>query len=174
MKERFRGQAEYSAVNISAAELSRRNQATTILTPDHAVIRSGKPCLSLYKWTETTFSRGSVAWSPHLNGFAENFCQLGDDGTSVIRGGFDVLNDAYGEQIAVTFDLNNSLGSLRIPRLPPTPSIRLPAGAAVHAMTRTCERCRNYFTGTLTFPQQKPLDFRAVSNLRLMKISEHP
>ena len=64
----------------------------------------------LYKWDRNNFQpRISVAWSPRFeHGFLRKI--FGDGGDSVIRGGFDVLNDAYGEQIAVTFDTNNSLG----------------------------------------------------------------
>jgi len=68
----------------------------------------------LYKPDKNNFQpRASVAWSPHFkNGFLQKiFANTGDaNQTSVIRGGFAMLNDEYGEQIAVSFDLNNSLG----------------------------------------------------------------
>ena len=53
--------------------------------------------------------RIAVAWSPNFQSgpFAKFF---GKHGESVIRGGFGITNDYYGEQLAVTFDLNNALG----------------------------------------------------------------
>jgi hypothetical protein len=51
----------------------------------------------------------AVAWSPKFeSGFWSKF--FGKDRQSTIRGGFRVLNDYFGEQLAVTFDSNNTLG----------------------------------------------------------------
>jgi hypothetical protein len=51
----------------------------------------------------------SFAWSPNLG---DNFLGrlLGRNGSSVIRGGYRLTYDRIGSQLAVTFDLNNSLG----------------------------------------------------------------
>jgi hypothetical protein len=67
---------------------------------------------SLYKWDKNNFQpRIGVAWSPnfHHGLLAKLF---GAEGTSSLRGGFAILNDYYGEQLAVSFDANNRLGFL--------------------------------------------------------------
>lgn len=66
----------------------------------------------LYKWDKNNFQpRIGIAWSPNFrHGLLGKL--LGADGTSSIRGGFGILNDYYGEQLAVSFDLNNRLGFL--------------------------------------------------------------
>jgi hypothetical protein len=66
----------------------------------------------LYKWDKNNFQpRISVAWSPNFrHGLLAKL--FGAEGTSSIRGGFGILNDYYGEQLAVSFDLNNRLGFL--------------------------------------------------------------
>jgi|SoiMethySBSTD1v2_1073268.scaffolds.fasta_scaffold27429_3 Cna protein B-type domain. len=119
---------------------------------------------SLYKWDRNNFQpRFSLAWSPRFqNGFLRKiFANGGDGGTSVVRGGFVVLNDAYGEQIAVSFDLNNSLGFTSNTTI---------AANTYNTTTRPAPLFTGYsqgvrtlpgitLPGNLTFPQQKPLDF---------------
>lgn len=64
----------------------------------------------LYSWDKNNFQpRVAVAWSPS---FREGFLGkvFGKNNQSVIRGGFGITNDYYGQQLAVTFDLNNTLG----------------------------------------------------------------
>ncbi len=64
----------------------------------------------LYKWDKNNFQpRIAAAWSPD---FGENlFGKLfGRNNESVIRGGFAVTNDYFGQQLAVRFDFNNLLG----------------------------------------------------------------
>lgn len=66
----------------------------------------------LYNWDKNNFQpRIGIAWSPNFNsGFLGAL--FGPNGTSVLRGGFGILNDYYGQQLAVSFDLNNTLGFL--------------------------------------------------------------
>ena len=55
----------------------------------------GKP---MYNWDKNNFQpRIAVAWAP-------------GNGKSVLRGGFALTNDYYGQALAVDFDLNNTLG----------------------------------------------------------------
>ncbi len=64
----------------------------------------------LYKWDKNNFQpRVAVAWSP---GFQSGFLGrlFGTKHESVVRGGFAMTNDYYGQQLAVSFDLNNTLG----------------------------------------------------------------
>jgi len=68
---------------------------------------NGKP---LYSWDKNNFQpRIAVAWSPgYKSGFFGKL--FGANHESVVRGGFAVTNDYYGQQLAVSFDLNNTLG----------------------------------------------------------------
>jgi hypothetical protein len=68
---------------------------------------NGKP---MYNWDKNNFQpRVAVAWSP--NGGDGFFGRLiGRGGQSVVRGGFAITNDYYGQALAVDFDLNNTLG----------------------------------------------------------------
>src|SRR6266545_3213373 len=64
----------------------------------------------LYHWDKNNFQpRIAVAWSPNFKGgFLGTI--FGTNSQSVIRGGFGITNDYYGQQLAVSFDLNNALG----------------------------------------------------------------
>jgi len=54
----------------------------------------------MYDWDKKNFQpRVAFAWSP-----------AGTSGKSVIRGGFGLTTDYYGQALAVDFDLNNTLG----------------------------------------------------------------
>jgi hypothetical protein len=66
----------------------------------------------LYQWDRNNFQpRIGIAWSPNFNsGFLGAL--FGPQGRSVLRGGFGLMNDYYGQQLAVSFDLNNRLGFL--------------------------------------------------------------
>jgi len=64
----------------------------------------------MYNWDKNNFQpRFAFAYSPDASGklFGTLF---GRNHESVIRGGFGITNDYYGQQLAVTFDLNNALG----------------------------------------------------------------
>ncbi|HAF15611.1 MAG TPA: hypothetical protein DCK99_18335, partial [Blastocatellia bacterium] len=64
----------------------------------------------LYRWDKNNFQpRVAVAWSP---GFKKGLLArlFGVNHESVLRGGFGITNDYYGNQLAVNFDLNNQLG----------------------------------------------------------------
>jgi len=53
--------------------------------------------------------RIAVAWSPNYSGGLLHSL-FGDSGKSVLRGGFALTNDYYGQALAVDWDLNNTLG----------------------------------------------------------------
>jgi len=67
----------------------------------------GKP---LYNWDKTVFlPRVGLAWSPDAgSGWLSKM--LGKNHASVIRGGFAMLPDYFGESIATFFDTRNTLG----------------------------------------------------------------
>ena len=77
-----------------------------------SIVRSGKVnnAPPLYSWDKNNFQpRVAAAWSPSFkNGFLAKV--FGKNHESVIRGGFGITNDYYGQQLAVSFDLNNALG----------------------------------------------------------------
>jgi hypothetical protein len=67
----------------------------------------GKP---LYNWDKNNFQpRMAFAWSPSFKSGVLGRL-FGGKNESVIRGGFAMTNDYYGQQLAVSFDLNNTLG----------------------------------------------------------------
>ena len=76
------------------------------------VVPSGKAnhASPLYNWDKNNFQpRVAIAWSPRFqHGLLARV--LGKDEQSVFRGGFAITNDYYGEQLAVSFDLNNTIG----------------------------------------------------------------
>jgi hypothetical protein len=63
----------------------------------------------MYNWDKTNFlPHVSLAWSPQRGGIIGKV--FGRKGESVLRGGFAMLNDYFGEQIATFFDERNQLG----------------------------------------------------------------
>jgi hypothetical protein len=70
-------------------------------------VNGGPP---LYNWDKTVFlPKGAVAWSPRFEkGFWSKL--FGENGQSVLRGGFAVTNDYIGPAIATFFDQANQLG----------------------------------------------------------------
>ena len=64
----------------------------------------------LYKWDKNNFQpRVALAWSPNF-GKSRLGWLFGRKNESVIRGGFAITNDYFGQQLAVGFDLNSNLG----------------------------------------------------------------
>lgn len=80
----------------------------TPITVDLAGPANGRP--GYYDWDKNNFQpRFALAWSPNFgNGFLSTL--LGKDGKSVFRGGFAITHDHIGQQLAVQFDLNSTLG----------------------------------------------------------------
>ena len=65
---------------------------------------------AMYNWDKNNFQpRIAAAWSPRYSGGLLHRL-FGDAGKSVVRGGFALTNDYYGEALAVDWDLNNTLG----------------------------------------------------------------
>lgn len=119
----------------------------------------------LYHWDKNNFQpRLGVAWSPNFkSGFLRKL--FGKQDESVIRGGFGITNDYYGQQLAVSFDLNNQLGFAS--------SVEVSAGTCgITAADPICPLFSSFsqdvrsllaFFGSslpskLTFPQTRPLD----------------
>jgi hypothetical protein len=90
-----------------AAAKQGNNFADPIVINKSGPANGGKP---MYSWDKNNFQpRIAVAWSPNFSsGFFHSV--FGDPGKSVIRSGFALTNDYYGQALAVDFDLNNTLG----------------------------------------------------------------
>ena len=97
---------QYYAQRV-AAGLNGQNFVDPIVINRSGPVNGGKP---MYNWDKNNFQpRIAVAWSPDGgDGFWGRI--LGKGSTSVIRGGFAMTNDYYGQALAVDWDLNNTLG----------------------------------------------------------------
>lgn len=100
--------------DISTEEFLKRriagaNSGTPYIQPLTLLLAGGNGKGYLYNWDKNNFQpRASVAWSPSGSGLWHSL--FGDRGKSVIRAGFALMNDYYGEALASQFDLNNRLG----------------------------------------------------------------
>jgi len=112
----------------------------------------------LYRWDKNNFQpRVSIAWSP---GFKSGPLSklFGANHQSVIRGGFGITNDYYGNQLAVNFDLNNQLGFSSQTTIAANTfnvsSRPAPLFTGFGQDVRSLPQIT--LPGALTFPQQKP------------------
>jgi hypothetical protein len=102
--------------DISLSEVFRLRQEASARGEDYVtpltLVLSGPAnnASPLYNWDKNNFQpRVAVAWSPSFRGgFLGKV--FGKNNQSVFRGGFAITNDYYGSQLAVNFDLNNTLG----------------------------------------------------------------
>lgn len=123
---------------------------------------NGKP---MYNWDKNNFQpRIAFAWSPsYSSGLLHSL--FGEGGKSVLRGGFALTNDYYGEALAVDWDLNNTLGF--------TSNYTTPANTYDTQPCASCQGLAPLFTGfnqdvhtlpnvvvpgQLAFPLSQPLD----------------
>ncbi len=90
-----------------AAAAQGNNFIDPIIINKSGPANGGKP---LYNWDKNNFQpRIAFAWSPNYSsGLLHSL--FGDGGKSVLRGGFAITNDYYGQALAVDWDLNNTLG----------------------------------------------------------------
>ena len=90
-----------------AAAAQGQNFTDPVIINRSGPANGGKP---MYNWDKNNFQpRIAVAWSPNYSqGLLHAL--FGDSGKSVIRSGFALTNDYYGQALAVDWDLNNTLG----------------------------------------------------------------
>ena len=70
-------------------------------------VNGGKP---MYNWDKNNFQpRLAAAWSPAFSGGPLSYL-FPSKNRAVLRGGFAMTNDYYGQALAVDWDLNNTLG----------------------------------------------------------------
>jgi hypothetical protein len=104
--------------------------------------------------------RISVAWSP---GFKSGFLGkvFGTEGQSVLRGGFGITNDYFGQALAVNFDGNNTLGfaSSQTPSAN-TYNVTTNPGPLITGLGMAVRGLPLINTpGDIKFPQTQPQDF---------------
>lgn len=119
---------------------------------------NGKP--GMYDWDKTGFQpRAAIAWSPKFDsGWLRSI--FGSPGKSVLRAGFGMMNDYYGEALATFFDLRNSLGFSSNQTIPVNtynvttkpPPLFTGFGQDVRSMPRVV------VPSSLQFPLSKPMD----------------
>lgn len=97
---------EYFERRVAAS--ARGENYTEPLIMDLAGPANNKP--GFYSLDKNNWQpRLAVAWSPNFeSGFLHTL--FGNANDSVIRGGFAITNDFFGQQLAVTFDAANTLG----------------------------------------------------------------
>ena len=96
-----------------AAMNSGTNYTQDIILNLSGPVNGGKP---MYDWNKTNFlPRVAVAWSPRTSSGGLMSRLLGKSGDSVIRGGFAMLDDYFGQQLAQFFDQRGVLrGEVRL------------------------------------------------------------
>jgi len=104
--------------------------------------------------------RISVAWSPAFkSGFLANL--FGSEQQSVLRGGFAITNDYFGQALAVNFDGNNTLGfsSSQTPSAN-TYNVTTNPGPLITGLGQSIRGLPLITVpANLTFPQTQPQDF---------------
>jgi hypothetical protein len=102
----------------------------------------------------------AAAWSPNFKGFLGKL--LGREGKSSLRGGFRIVYDHIGGQLAVNFDASNQLGfasALSVPVNTYNVSTRLaPVFTGGIQDVRTFQNIAGLFGTQLTFPLTAPSD----------------
>jgi hypothetical protein len=169
----YETQGFQAAPNIALDEYFQRRQDAAFngqnydepLIIDLVGPKNGKP--SFYAWDKNNWQpRVSVAWSPNFKDglLAKVF---GKDRASVLRGGFAVTNDYFGQQLAVSFDANNTLGFVSNYTTPPNlfnildcddSSICRPAPLLTGLGMNIQNLPGVVSPGQLVFPLQKPQD----------------
>src|SRR5215472_2532404 len=173
----------YFQDRLAAAALGN-NFSEPIVVDRSGPVNGGRP---MYNWDKDNFQpRVAAAWSPSFShGFLHAL--FGEGNQSVLRGGYALTNDYYGQQLAVDWDLNNTLGF--------TSNFTTPANTYDTVNCgNVCSGLAPQFTGfsqnihslpgvvvpgNLQFPLSQPLDqgerieTSVESNLRASTLQEH-
>lgn len=144
-----------------AAAAQGQNFVDPVVINRSGPANGGKP---MYNWDKNNFQpRIAVAWSPNYSrGLLHSI--FGDSGQSVLRGGFAITNDYYGQALAVDWDLNNTLGFTSNFTTPANTYDTVPGGANGLAplFTGFNQDIRSLpgvvTPASLQFPLQQPID----------------
>jgi len=121
---------------------------------------------SMYPWDKNNFQpRIGIAWSPNFKtGLLHSM--FGENGRSVVRGGFAMTNDFLGQQLATRFDGLNSLGFLSTLNSPfsfcNTTTHPCPLFTGFDQPVDTFPLVAPAIETSLTFPRQRPADMALV------------
>ena len=144
-----------------AAAAQGLNFSDPVVVNRSGPVNGGKP---MYNWDKNNFQpRIAVAWSPNYSsGLLHSL--FGDGGKSVLRGGFALTNDYYGQALAVDWDLNNTLGFTSNYTTPANTYDTVPSGAQGLAplFTSFNQNIRSLpkvvVPASLQFPLSQPID----------------
>ncbi len=120
--------------------------------------KNGRP--PMYNADTDNFQpRVAFAWSPNFDGGVGAFL-FGRNRAGVLRGGFAITNDYYGQQLAVSFDAANTLGFLSQYTTPAnTFNLTTNPGPAWDGTNMNIQNFPGVVTPTqLVFPLQQPQD----------------
>lgn len=150
------GLSEYLSRRIEASAQGRNYDEPLLV--DLSGPANNRPYM--YPWDRNNFQpRIGIAWSPGAKGGFLG-ALFGKRNQSVIRGGFAMTNDYIGQQLAVRFDLNNSLGFVSSTTSPVSvcnvTDTLCPAFTSFGQDVRGLPRIN--VPTSLTFPQQQPQD----------------
>jgi hypothetical protein len=149
----------YFQKRLSAASQGN-NFTDPIMVNRSGPANGGKP---MYNWDKNNFQpRVAVAWSPSFSsGILHKI--FGDANTSVLRGGFALTNDYYGQALAVDWDLNNTLGFTSNFTTPANTFDTAPGslGPLFTGFNQNVQSLPKVVvpTGGVKFPLSQPLDF---------------
>jgi hypothetical protein len=132
---------------------------TDPLTIEKAGPKNNAP--NFYPWDKNNFQpRVSAAWSPNFkSGWLAKI--FGNNRESVLRGGFAVTNDYFGQQLAVSFDAANTLGFVSRYTTPAnTFNITTNPAPLFSGLGMNIRNLPGVvIPGNLTFPLQQPANF---------------
>ncbi|NJM52635.1 MAG: TonB-dependent receptor, partial [Blastocatellia bacterium] len=145
---------EYFERRVAAS--ARGENYTEPLIMDLVGPANNKP--GFYALDKNNFQpRVAIAWSPNFeSGFLRAL--FGSQNDSVIRGGFAITNDYFGQQLAVTFDAANTLGFATSRNISAnTYNITTNPGPLYTGSNMAIRPLPNITTpANLVFPQQQP------------------
>ena len=141
--------------NDRVASAAKGIPLDTLLTMELSGPANGKS--PMYPWDYKNFQpRLAVAWSPSFDkGLLGSV--FGSGGKTVIRGGFSIFSDYYGEALATAFDLNNTLGFSSSDQIPVnTYNVTNKPAPAFTGFGQDIRSLPNLsFSNSISFPQLK-------------------
>jgi hypothetical protein len=141
--------------NQRVASAAKGIPLDTLLTMELSGPANGKS--PMYPWDYKNFQpRLGVAWTPSFSkGPLKGI--FGESGKTVIRGGFSIFSDYYGEALATAFDLNNTLGFSSSDQIPVnTYNVTNKPAPAFTGFSQDIRSLPNLsFSNSISFPQLK-------------------
>ncbi len=154
----YEQQGFMTGTNIPLGEYLRRRIENAYNAVNYTETLIVNKVNDLYNWDKNNFQpRISIAWSPDAgdNAFGR---LLGRNGRSVLRGGFAMTNDYFGQQLAVTFNSQNTLGFASSQTTPAnTFNVTTNPGPLFTGFGQSVQNLPGITVpGNLSFPQQRP------------------